>query len=106
MTRGLLLPLLIISLAVGGFLSVRESQSARQAGPAETQASEAAAATDFAAALPALQAWFADHGTYAGVTLPPAFAVTVVRADGASYCLQSGSEHLVGPGGSAQPGPC
>jgi hypothetical protein len=106
MTRALLLPLLIVVVAVGGFLSVRQAQAPSQAGPAETQASQAAAATDFAAALPALQAWYADHGTYAGVSLAPAFAVTVVRSDDTSYCLQSATEHLVGPGGSAQPGPC
>jgi hypothetical protein len=107
MTRALMLPLLIIVVAVGGFLSVRSSQSSRQTQQqAETQASLAASATDFAAAFPALQAWFADHGTYAGVTLPPAFAVTVVRADATSYCLQAGTEHLDGPGGAAQPGPC
>jgi hypothetical protein len=106
MTRALVLPLLIVVVAVGGFLSVRQSQSSSRAGQVETLASQAASATDFAAALPALQAWYADHGTYAGVSLPPAFAVTVVRAAGASYCLQSGTEHLDGPGGSAQPGPC
>lgn len=107
MTRALLLPMLIIVVAVGGFLSVRSSQTTTStAQQAETQASLAAAATDFTAALPALQAWYADHGTYAGATLPPAFAVTVVRADGTSYCLQSGTEHLVGPGGSPQPGSC
>jgi uncharacterized membrane protein len=107
MTRALVLPFLIIAVAVGGFLSVRSSQSSQQVQQQEeTQASQAASATDFAAALPALQAWFADHGTYAGVTLPPAFAVTVVRADDTSYCLQAGSEHLAGPGGTAQPGPC
>jgi uncharacterized membrane protein len=107
MTRALVLPLLIVVAAVGAFLSVRGSQTSHVAAQqAETQASQAAADTDFAAALPALQAWYADHGTYAGVSLPPAFAVTVVRADATSYCLQSGSEHLAGPGGSAQSGPC
>jgi hypothetical protein len=106
MTRALVLPLLIISVAVGGFLSVRQSQASRQGQQAETRASQDAAAADFAAALPALRAWYADHGSYAGVTLPPAFAVAVVRADETSYCLQSGDEHLVGPGGAPQPGPC
>jgi lipid-binding SYLF domain-containing protein len=102
--------MLVVSLAVGGFLFVRQSQTAGPtssvAQQAETQASQAAAATDFAAAFPALQAWYADHGTYAGVSLPPAFAITVVRADATSYCLQAGTEHLNGPGGQAQSGPC
>ena len=110
MTRSLLLPLLLVSVAVGGFLFVRQAQTSGTtssvAQQAETQASQDAAATGFNAALPELQAWFADHATYAGVTLPPAFAITVVRADATSYCLQSGNEHLNGPGGQPQPGPC
>jgi hypothetical protein len=110
MTRSLVLPLLVISLAVGGFLFVRQAQStgptSSVAQQAETQASQDASATDFAAALPAIQAYYADNGTYVGLTLPPAFAVTVVRADATSYCLQSGTEHLDGPGGQSAAGPC
>jgi hypothetical protein len=113
-SRTLGLPLLLVALLVGGYLFTQQSKSV---GPtsaavtqAEAQASSAASATSFAAALPTLQAWFADHGSYAGVTLPPAYAVTVVRADATSYCLQSGAPHAVshlsGPGGSPQPGPC
>jgi hypothetical protein len=110
MSRSFGLPVLIISLALGGFLFVKQSQTvgptssvARQA---ETQAAAAASATDFNAVLPDLQAWFADHGTYAGVTLPPAFGITVVRADATSFCLESGAEHEVGPAGQPQRGPC
>jgi lipid-binding SYLF domain-containing protein len=110
MTRTLALPLLVISLAVGGFLFVRQAQTSGPtssvAQQAETQASQAAAATDFSAALPAIQAYYADNGTYAGLSLPPAFAITVVRADATSYCLQSGNEHVDGPGGQPATGPC
>ena len=57
-----------------------------------------------------LQAWFAEHATYAGATLAPAFGVQLVRADAGSYCLQSGSggtaQHVVGPGGTPAAGPC
>lgn len=110
MTRALALPLLLISLAVGAFLFVRQSQTAgvtsSVAQQAETQAAQDAAATDFSAALPAIQAYYADNGTYAGLSLPPAFAITVVRADATSYCLQAGNEHLDGPGGQAATGPC
>ncbi len=102
--------MLILSLAIGGFLFVKQSQTA---GPtssvgtqAETQAAAAAAATDFAAAQPVLQAWYADNGTYAGVTLPPVYGITVVRAAATSYCLQSGTEHEAGAAGQPQPGPC
>jgi hypothetical protein len=104
------LPLVIISLAIGAFLFVMQSQSVGPTAPAvtqaETQAAAAASATDFAAAQPALQAWYADNGTYAGVSLPPVYGITVVRADATSFCLQAGAEHEVGPGGQPVPGPC
>ena len=110
MTRSLALPFLIISLAVGGFLFVKQTQTvgptSSVATQAETQASGEAAATNFAAAEPVLQAWFADHSSYVGVVLPPAFGITVVRADATSFCLQSGTEHEAGPGGVPQPGTC
>jgi len=110
MSRSLGLPVLILSLAIGGFLLVKQSQTVGPASSvaqqAETQAATAASATDFAAALPDLQSWFADHGTYAGVTLPPVYRITVVRADATSFCLQSSAEHEVGPAGKPQPGPC
>jgi hypothetical protein len=112
MTRSFGLIFLLISLAVGGYLF---SQQSKSDGPssavalhAETQAAVGAAGTNFEGALPELQAWYADHGTYAGVTLPPAFGVTVVRADATSYCLQdpAGTMHESGPGGSPASGPC
>ncbi len=110
MTRSLGLPLLIICLAVGGFLFVKQSQTvgptSSVAARAETQAAVEASATNFAAAAPVLQAWFADHGSYVGVTLPPVYGVTVVRADATSFCLQSATEHELGPGGQPLPGPC
>jgi hypothetical protein len=110
MTRALALPVLIISLAVGGFLFVQQSKTvgptSSVATQAETQAANDAAETDFAAAAPVLQAWFADNGTYAGVTLPPVYGITLVRADASSFCLQSGTEHEVGPGGAPQGGSC
>jgi len=114
MGRSLVFPLLLIALAVGGFLFVRQAQSvgpeSRTVTQAETQAAAVAAATDFGAAQAALLSWFAAHGTYAGVTLPPAYEVLVVRADAGSYCLQAGAGaaamHELGPGGQAQSGPC
>ncbi|HEY2371402.1 MAG TPA: hypothetical protein VGH82_02535 [Gaiellaceae bacterium] len=110
MTRSLALPLLLISLAVGGFLFVRDAQTS---GPtssvaqrAETQAQVDVASTNFDGVLPVLQAWYAENATYAGATLPPGSDVVLARADGMSYCLQSGTQHLDGPGGAAEPGPC
>jgi hypothetical protein len=51
-----------------------------------------------------------QNGTYAGATLQPVFGVTLVSANATSYCLQSGTgetaQHVTGPGGAPQPGPC
>lgn len=114
MGRSLGFPVLIISLAVGGFLFVRQAQTAGPsstvAAQAEADATAAGTATDFAAAQPVLQAWFADNGTYAGASLPPVYGVVVARADASSFCLQAGAgpgaTHELGPGGQPQSGPC
>jgi hypothetical protein len=112
--KGLGLVSLLITLAIGGYLY---AQQAKTVGPtsevvtqAEAQASAGVAATNFQAAAPVLQDWLAEHGTYAGVTLPPGYGVTVARADAVSYCLQAGTgvavQHQVGPTGPVLPGPC
>jgi len=107
MTRTFGLVTLLVALAIGGYLMTSQSKTeAPVAQQAETQADAATSATNFQAALPELQAWFVDHGTYAGVTLPPSFGVTVARADAVSYCLQSVDQHLAGPNGTPAPGPC
>jgi hypothetical protein len=112
--RTLSLVSMLCALAIGAYLfttQMREngptSETARNA---QADATAAASTANFQAAAPALQAWFAEHGTYAGATLPPVFGVQLVRADAGSYCLQSGSgetaQHVVGPGGNPAPGPC
>jgi ABC-type transport system substrate-binding protein len=112
MTRSFGMIMLVLVLAIGGYLFAQQSKSEGPTAPAvqqaETRAQTAASATSFDAALPTVQAWYADNGTYAGLTLPPAYAVTVVRADASSYCLQSadGTSHENGPNGSPQSGPC
>jgi hypothetical protein len=63
-------------------------------------------ATNFQGADTAMQAWYAQNGTYAGATLPPGSGVVLVRADAVSYCLQAGTDHEVGPGGRVLPGGC
>ena len=112
MTRSLGLVMLVLTLGIGGWLF---SQQAKTTGPtstvaqqAEAQAVAAGAATSFQAAVPTLEAFFAENGTYAGATLPPSYGVAVVRADATSYCLQSldGQAHEVGPNGSPAAGPC
>ena len=107
MTRAFSMIAVLLALTVGGYLYM--SQAKTNTPPAqqvETQAETTASAANFDAAVPDLQAWFVDHGTYAGVTLPPVDNVVVARADGTSYCLESGGLHLAGPNGVAAPGPC
>ena len=107
MTRSLSLIVLLVALAVGGYLYASQAKTTTPpAQQIETQAETTASAANFDAALPELQAWFVDHGTYGGLTLPPVDNVVVVRADAVSYCLQSGGQHLAGPNGVPAPGPC
>ena len=110
MTRLLGLPALLVALVVGGYLMTKQMQSTGPTSPpvqqAITQAQVNVAATNFQGADTAMQAFFAQSGTYAGATLPPGSGVVLVRADATSYCLQSGSEHENGPGGQPQPGGC
>jgi hypothetical protein len=105
----------LVAAAVATFLWTKSAQETGPASPAakqaEQQALQAASSINFQQAVPTVEAWFAENGTYAGVTLPPAYGVAVMRADSASYCLQGTIAgrvaHLVGPGGSAPvDGPC
>ena len=114
MSRTLGLPLLLVALAVGGYLFMAQSKSTGPSSAvvtqAESQAESFAAGTNFQAAGQTLQAWYAESGTYAGATMAPGAGVTLVRADATSYCLETGAgtavEHETGPGGQPQPGPC
>ena len=105
----------LVAAAVVAFLWAKSAQETGPASPAakqaEQQALQEASSINLQQAVPALEAWFAENGTYAGVTLPAAFGVAVMRADGSSYCLQATVagqvEHLAGPGGSTPvAGPC
>lgn len=77
---------------------------------AESEATAAVSSLNFTGAATELEAYKAEHATYAGAALAPAFGVTVMRADAASYCLQAGVggtiQHYVGPGGTPAAGPC
>ena len=114
MSRLLGLTLLLISVAVGGYLFAAQSRSGGPTAPAvthaETQAESVVAATNFQGADASLQAWYAGNATYAGATLPPGSGVVLVRADASSHCLQTVAgaavEHELGPGGQPQPGSC
>jgi len=110
MTRLIGLPMLLVTLAIGGYLYSKDMKSNGPTSPTVTQmigqANSAVAATNFQQADAAMQAFYAQSGTYAGAVLPPGTGVVLVRSDASSYCLQAGAEHETGPGGAAQPGSC
>ena len=114
MGRSLGIPLLLVSLVIGGVLFAMQMKSQGPTSPAvrqaETQAVVATAVTNFQGADAAMTTWFADHSTFSGATLDPSYMVTVVRADTSTYCLQAVAgtavEHENGTGGAATPGPC
>jgi hypothetical protein len=69
------------------------------------------------AAIPALEAWNADHGTYVGANLDTLQTnydstiegIHVVWTTGKSYCVESMTApkyHKQGPAGNILPGPC
>ena len=60
---------------------------------------------ELTAAAANLQQWHQAHGTYAGADAGVP-GVTVVRADSATWCLQSANAHEVGPDGTPTAGPC
>jgi type II secretory pathway pseudopilin PulG len=105
---------IVVSLALVGILWALTMQhsgpTSGTAKKAERDASAAVSALNFTAASTQLEAFHAENATYVGATLPPSFGVTLVRADGASYCLQTGvgasAQHFAGPGGAAAAGPC
>jgi hypothetical protein len=115
MTRLLGLPALLVVLAVGGYLYAKDAKSngptSRTVTQAVAGADTAVAATNFQGADTALQAFFAQNGSYVGAALPPGSGVVLVRADASSYCLQATAadgtaSHEDGPGATALPGAC
>lgn len=110
MLRVLGIPAVLVVVLLGVYLSLQEMQSS---GPtsatgrqAITQAQSEVAATNLAQAAAAMQAFYAENGTYVGATLPVGTGVVLATASPASYCLQAGDEHEVGPNGQPAPGAC
>ena len=115
MARTIGLPLMLVSLLIGGYLFTQQSKTT---GPtsdvvtqAETQAQQFSTATNFQPMVPLMDAAFQANGTYAGADLPLGSGVVLVRADAASYCLQTTGDatavmHEAGPNGTVQPGSC
>jgi hypothetical protein len=106
------LPALLVVVLIGGYLTVKNMNSNGPTSPpvqqAIAQAQVNVAATNFEGAAAAMQAFFAQSGTYAGAALPPGTGVILARADATSFCLQTpaGDQHENGPGGTAAPGAC
>ena len=107
MVRGLFLLSLLVALLIGGWLL-----TAQQSGPSRAtatqavdEAQQAAAGIAFQQAQAQLEQFHALNGTYAGASLA-GFGVTLARADAGSYCIQTASAHLAGPGGTAAAGSC
>jgi type II secretory pathway pseudopilin PulG len=105
---------IVVSLALVGILWALTMQhtgpTAASTQKAENDATAAVSALNFTAAATQLEAYHVENATYAGATLPSSFGVTLVRADAAAYCMQSGvagtAQHFTGPGGAAAAGPC
>jgi hypothetical protein len=114
MSRGFGLVVVLCSLAIVAALM---ALNLRQNGPtsttaqrAETQGIAAVGTINFTQAGTELEAYHAEHATYAGAALPASFGVTLVRADATTYCLQAGVgssvQHFAGPSGPSAAGPC
>jgi hypothetical protein len=113
-TRGIGLVLVLISLAiVGGLMAMQSKNSgptSAQVTQDESQALVTAAAQTFAQVDQALQADYAQNGTYVGAELPVGSQVTLAQATATSYCLETSVTgtlvHETGPGGVATAGAC
>lgn len=112
MSRVLGIPAALVAALVGVYLYTQDAKS--NVAPATTgqqaisQAQSSVAATNFSQAAAAMQASYAENGTYADATLPVGSGVVLATADAYSYCLQTsaGDQHEDGPDGQPQPGPC
>jgi hypothetical protein len=114
MGRTLGLPLLLVTLCIGGYLYTKQTKTSGATSTvvaqSEAQAQSAVAGTDFQGAEQELQAFYAANGTYVGATLAPGDGVRLATAQASWYCIETTAgvsvEHEVGPNGPAQAGPC
>jgi preprotein translocase subunit SecG len=110
MLRVLGIPAVLVVVLLVVYLSLQEMKSngptSATGRQAITQAQSEVAATNLAQAAAAMQAFYAENGTYVGATLPVGSGVVLVTAAPSSYCLQAGGEHEVGPNGQLAPGAC
>jgi Tfp pilus assembly protein PilE len=106
MGRGLSLLLLLVPLVMGGYL-LNAQMNGSSGGQSEIQqidkARQAALDARFQQAAIQLEQFRASNGTYAGAT---ADGFVVARAGAGSYCIETATQHLSGPGGSPSSGRC
>ena len=108
MARGVGLLSLVVVLVAAAYLMSGQLASTPAQKSATTEinrARQTAAGVKLEQGAFAIEQFHALNGTYAASSLGH-LGVRLVRADTSSYCLQSGDEHLAGPGGSPVPGPC
>ena len=106
MGRGFSFLLLLVPLVIGGYLLTAQMDGASSDQQATQQidaARQAALDARFQQAAVQLEQFRATKGTYAGASVS---GFTVARADDTSYCVETPTQHLSGPGGSPQSGTC
>jgi hypothetical protein len=100
----------IAALAVGGWKTLlpTSNDSSKQVVGAVSSMVDSITNAEFTAARATLDAQRNATGSYEGAPVSP--PVTLVRADASSYCIEYAQgpvlQHLVGPGGTPQPGRC
>jgi hypothetical protein len=107
MVRGLSLVSVLLALLVGGWLLTAQQSSPSRATATQAidEAQQAGDGIAFQQAQAELEQFRSLNGTYAGASLA-GFGVTLARADAGSYCIQTATAHVAGPGGAAAAGPC
>jgi Tfp pilus assembly protein PilE len=108
MARGVGLLSLVVALVAAAYLMSGQLSGTTSQKSANTEINRARQTADgvkLEQGAFAIEQFHALNGTYAASSLGH-LGVVLIRADASSYCLQSGTEHLAGPGGSPTPGPC
>ncbi|MGI8421409.1 MAG: hypothetical protein ACR2MU_03980 [Gaiellaceae bacterium] len=100
------LGLTLAAFIVGGWKAVIPTFGSASSGASSslTQLLGDTTKATYAGANAALATYHEGTGTYLGAPAMP--GVTLVRADPASYCIQTATGHENGPGGTPVAGPC
>jgi len=107
---GLTIGLTIAAVAFGGWRMLLPGTEGGSSGASDSVSSliSTTMRAAFTGAEASLDAQRMVSGSYAGASVQP--PITLVRADATSYCLQLDQgavrQHLIGPGGTPQPGAC